>query len=376
LEILLTTAYFFVVRLVFFDYKLLKFNLIWKFVVFGLWIGALLAEVILLGQFAPYSKETFVRTYVLQMAPERGGLVKEVYAQNNMPVKKGEPLFQMDPELAQYKVDQYVAQLAAADTSVAELAQQVKQATARVEELSANLEVERVIFRQIKKAAAEKAASQLRFETVRKQVLSLEAELRGAKATQRSAQIALDSSVGDQPTAVAEVLAELERARYNLKKTTIKAPTDGYVANLQLHPGSFVRLKTPVMTFVSSEEYWIVAKMLQQGIQRVNPGDSAELAFNMYPGKVFDGVVESVTWATGNAQGMPTGRLPTEEEINPGREFSVRLRITEEDAQYPLRFGASGMVVIYTETCPDFLKLIRQIEIQSESFLNYLFNPF
>jgi multidrug resistance efflux pump len=376
LEILLSLAYFFVVRLVFFDYKLLTFNLFWKFVVFGIWIGALLTEVILLGQFAPYSKEAFVRTYVVQMAPERGGLVKEVYVQTNMPVKKGAPLFQMDPDLSQYKVDQYVAQLAAADTSVAELAQQVKQAAAHVEQLAANLEVERVIYRQIKEAAAEKAASLLRVETVRKQVQSLEADLPGAKAALRAAQIALDSNVGDKPTAVAEVMAELERARYNLEQTTIRAPANGYVANLQLHPGGFIRLKSPVMTFVSSDEYWIVAKTLQQGIQRVKPGDSAELAFAMYPGKIFDGVVESVTWASGNAQGLPTGRLPTEEEINPGKEFAVRLRLTEKDPQYPLRFGASGMVVIYTETCPDFLKLLRQIEIQSESYLNYLFNPF
>jgi multidrug resistance efflux pump len=376
LEILLTLAYFFVVRLIFFDYKLLTFNMIWKFVVFGIWIGALLTEVILLGQFAPYSKEAFVRAYVVQMAPERGGLVKEVYVQTNMPVKKGAPLFQMDPDLSQYKVDQYVAQLAAADTSVAELAQQVKQAAAHVEQLAANLEVERVIYRQIKEAAAEKAASLLRVETVRKQVQSLEAELQGAKAALRAAQIALDSNVGDKPTAVAEVMAELERARYNLEQTTIRAPANGYVANLQLHPGGFIRLKSPVMTFVSSDEYWIVAKTLQQGIQRVKPGDSAELAFAMYPGKVFDGVVKNVTWASGNAQGLPTGRLPTEEEINPGKEFAVRLRLTEKDPQYPLRFGASGMVVIYTETCPDFLKLLRQIEIQSESYLNYLFNPF
>ena len=79
MELLLTIAYFFLVRLIFFDHKLLAFNLFWKFVVFGLWIGAILTEVILLGQFAPYSKEAFVQTYVVQMAPEYGGLVKEVY---------------------------------------------------------------------------------------------------------------------------------------------------------------------------------------------------------------------------------------------------------------------------------------------------------
>ena len=109
MELLITIAYFFLVRLIFFDYKLLRFNLFWKFMVFGIWIGALLTEVLALGQFAPYSKSAFVQTYVVQMAPEWGGKVAEVYAKPNVPIKEGDPLFQMAPEERQYKVDLYAA---------------------------------------------------------------------------------------------------------------------------------------------------------------------------------------------------------------------------------------------------------------------------
>jgi multidrug resistance efflux pump len=375
-EILITVAYVFLVRLIFFDYKLLRFNLLWKFVVFGVWILALLTEIIMLGQFAPYSKSAFVQTYVVQMSPEWGGLVKEVYARPNVPIKKGDPLFQMDPAEKQYKVDQQVAQLAAADTQVAELAQELNQASAQVQRVQADLEIERIQYEQVKEAAGGGAASRYRLESVRQKVVSLEAELLVAQAAREAARIALDSNVDDKPTAVAEALAELELARYRLTHTTVRAPADGYVSNLQLHPGGFVRLKAPVMTFISSEEYWIVAKTLQQGIHRVAPGDKAEVAFEMYPGKVFDAEVESVVWANGSAQGVPSGVLPQEQQINPAREFVVRLRLTEEDPNYPVRFGASAIVAIYTQDCADFLKLLRQIEIQSESFLNYLFNPF
>ena len=130
------------------------------------------------------------------------------------------------------------------------------------------------------------------------------------------------------------------------------------------------------MTFISSEEHWIVAKTLQNGVQRLAPGDKAEVAFAMYPGKVFDAEVVSVVWENGNAQGVPSGRLPAEQRVRPAREFFVRLRMTEQDPKYPLRFGARATVAMYSKECADFLKLLRQIEIQSESFLNYLFNPF
>jgi multidrug resistance efflux pump len=375
-ELLITIAYFFLVRLVFFDYRLLRFNLFWKFVVFGVWIGALLTEILALGQFAPYSKSAFVQTYVMQMAPEWGGKVKEVYVSPNVPIKKGEPLFQMDPQEHQYQVDLYTAKLAAADTHVAELAQQLAQAQAQVSKVEADLEVERVMYKQVQDAAGGGAASRYRLESVRQTVASLEAELLAAEAARDAAQLALDSNVDNKPTAVAEALAELNKARYYLEQTTVRAPSDGYVSNLQLHPGSFVRLKTPLMSFISSEEHWIVAKTLQNGIQRVAPGDKAEVAFAMYPGKVFDAEVESVVWANGNAQGTPTGILPPEQQVHPGMEYFVRLRMSEPDPAYPLRFGARAIVAIYTKDCADFLKLLRQIEIQSESFLNYMFNPF
>ena len=51
-------------------------------------------------------------------------------------------------------------------------------------------------------------------------IVNLDAELRGAKAARQSAQLALDSSVGDNPTAVAEAMARLAKARYNLEHIT------------------------------------------------------------------------------------------------------------------------------------------------------------
>ena len=376
MELLITIGYYFLVRLIFIDYKLLKFNLFWKFIVVSLYVSAALTEVLLLGQLTPYSKQAFVQSYVVQMAPEYGGLVKEVFAVPNVPVKKDEPLIQMDPEPWQNKVDEYKAKLAAAGTNVAELGQQFAEAKAQVARTSTKLTLEREKFQQISEAAKKNAVSRIRLEQSRQDVKSVEAQLESDQAAQRSAQLALDSEVGTKNTAVAAVLADMATAQYNLKNTLITAPSDGYVANLQLHPGSFVRLKSPIMSFVSSEEQWILAKYDQRGIQHVKPGNAAEVTFLMYPGKVFPAEVESVVWASGTAQGEPSGRIPTEQRVHPGLEFAVRLRMKTVDPDYPMKFGASGLVAIHSSAAPNALILLRQIEIRSESFINYLFNPF
>jgi len=375
MELLVTIAYIFLVRLIFFDYKLLRYTLFWKFVTFGLWVGAALTEVIFLGQYAPYSKAMFVQSYVVQMAPEYGGRVKEVHVTQNQPVKKGAPLFSMDPDRWQYKVDEMEAKLQAADTDVAELNQQVVEARAMVRRVAASLDVARVKADQLTAAAEKNAVSQLRLEESEKDVQEQVAVLASARAALRGAEIALDSEVGDQHTVVAEVLAELNTARYNLENTTIRAPSDGYVSNLQLYPGAFVRLKAPVMTFVNSEKHWLLATVPQRGIQRLRPGDEAEVAFEMYPGKIFDAKVENVVWATGDAQGVPSGQLPHPGQIRGSEVFMVRLEI-EEHPDYPLRFGASGLAAMYSSDAADLLVVLRRIELQSESFLSYLYNPF
>jgi hypothetical protein len=47
-----------------------------------------------------------------------------------------------------------------------------------------------------------------------------------------------------------------------------------------------------------------------------------------------------------------------------------------EEEEYPLRFGASGIAAIYTQDAADILIVLRRLEIQSESFMFFIYNPF
>jgi len=315
MEIIVTLAYFFLVRLVFFDYKLIRFNLFWKFVVFGIYIAAALTEIIMLGQYTPYSKEMIVESRVLQIAPEFGGIVKEVHVKPNVPLKKGDPLFEMDPRPWQDKVDSLKGQLAEAEEKY-----------------------------HVERRLVEKHAG------VVEKMINLRDEVESLQAS-------------------------LAAAQYNLDHTVIVAPADGYVVNLQLRAGVFIRLKQPVMTFIDTEKYALIAAIPQRASQWVREGNQVEVALEMYPGKVFPAEVENVIWATGRAQLGASGKLPTSQQVQPSELFVVKIRY-KGDSAHPLRFGASGLAAIYTGQGPAVFKLLRQLEIRSESWLNYLYNPF
>ena len=375
MELIVTIAYYFLVRLIFFDYHLLKFNMFWQFVVFGFYGLAALTEVVGLGQFTPYTETCFVQSYVVPMAPEYGGYLKKVYIESNVPVKKGDTLFQMDPSEWQYRVDEFEAQLAAAGTNVAILSQQVDEARAKVNGTEASLQIAKAEYAQIYNAAQKKAASQMSVEQFSKKVDELSARLKAEKAALYASQLAYESEVKGLPTDIAEAVANLEKAKYNLNAASRLAPSDGFVSYLQVYPGNFIPLKQPIMTFVNTEEQWIMTQITQFGIQHIRKGDTAEVALMMYPGKIFHAIVDEIIWSNGNAQGVIGGHLPKDHEIIPGTNFMVKLKMIEEK-DYPVRFGASGIAAIYTHDAADILVFLRRLEIQAESFLFYVYNPF
>jgi multidrug resistance efflux pump len=175
---------------------------------------------------------------------------------------------------------------------------------------------------------------------------------------------------------MAGLQAEIDEARYNLDHATIVAPADGYLVDLVLRPGGFIRIKQPVASFVSTEELFLLASVDQRAAQWIRPGDDAHFAISMYPGRIFKAQVDQVIWATGRAQLLATGVLPREETIKPGRVFFVKLKPVGDFSESPLQFGASGLTAIFTSKSIDLVRVLRMIEIQSESLLNYVYNPF
>ena len=316
MEILITIAYIFLVRMVFFDYRWLPWNMATGILVFGLYAGAALTEIVLLGQYTPYSDRVFVQRPVVRMATYLGGEVKEVYVKPNQQVKKGDPLYKMDPAPQQAKLNHAVAEM--------------KKSLQRLNDTK---------------------------ELIAKKVMKADA---------------LKIKQDDYDAAVAKV----DTYKYRLQQTVTYAPSDGYVVNLQLRAGQFVRLKSPVMSFVSSEEVYLVMAIRQEGSQYIKPGQEIEFALTMYPGEVFKAKVDNLVQGVGEAQLALGGQIPDVSSIKDIDFFAVYIRLNEAELGKPMIFGASGLAAINTGEGADVFWLLRRIEVQSESLLNYIYNPF
>jgi len=84
-------------------------------------------------------------------------------------------------------------------------------------------------------------------------------------------------------------------------------------------------------------------------LRYIEPGQSAEIAFKMYPGRVFDAEVQYVIPVSATGQIELTDLAPAPKEL-PHTPFWVRIAPGDELRELDLPIGATGTVAIYTNT--------------------------
>ena len=122
LALLMMFGFLVVVWLVFFKFKWLKFNIAWGIVSAFFELHILLIFMIGLRFMTPYSTNAKIIQHTIQLIPHlpEPTLVTAVLVEPDVPVKKGQPLFQFDHRSYEYKVRQVEAQLAIATAQQAQ----------------------------------------------------------------------------------------------------------------------------------------------------------------------------------------------------------------------------------------------------------------
>src|SRR5499433_3496199 len=158
MEIILLGIYSFFVWLIFIKFKWLPWNIYSQVTVVLIPVIALTVMILSLNVVAPSSADVRVFRFTVPIVSQVRGRVIEVPIQEgNVPVKKGDVLFRIDPTPYQLQVNTLQAQLAnaigqsketeeslkGAQAKVAETKGGIEQATARIAEVSAKLDLAR-----------------------------------------------------------------------------------------------------------------------------------------------------------------------------------------------------------------------------------------
>lgn len=317
-------------------------------------MAALFALSIVMERLTPSTSQAIVQAYIVRMAPEVGGRVVEVAVLDNARIYEGALLFRIDPrpyELAVSEAEarlEQVGQTLGASTADVDNAQ-AKLVKARAEQENVQAQAGRVnelVARGVyPKARADQAKSLL--DGANANVTSAQAELTAAREE-------LGPKGANNPQ-LREALAVLEKARLDLAHTSVMAPSDGVVTNLQLAPGEVVSNGKAVLTFIDASSIWVLAAYKENSLEHISEGDAAELVLDTLPGAVFKARVESVGWGVSQSSIDPNTGLPTIRNqsgwVREAQRFPVRL-VFEGNWPKGIRYGAQANVVVYSGDNP------------------------
>lgn len=336
-------------------------------------IGAL---ILLMNYNHPYTYLAQKAVISIPLTPQVTGIVSEVTDKQNMMIKKGEVLFKLDPTRYQTRVDRLQADLITAIHSTESLKSQLDAAVANTTRVTA--ERDRLFKDYQRYLQGSKARvnpfSESDIDNARQNYLAQDALVKGSVAEQSQIRSQLDSMVNGEQSQIVSLRAQLAEAKYNLSQTVIRAPSDGYVTQVLIRPGTYAAALPlrPVMVFIPQQKRQIIAQFRQNSLLRLEAGDEAEVVFNALPGQVFEGKLTAVLPVVPGGSYQAQGTLQSL-TLTPGSDGVLAVIELAPNAQVDaLPDGIFAQVAVYSDHFTH-VSVMRKVLLRMTSWMHYLY---
>ncbi|AKJ07312.1 HlyD family secretion protein [Archangium gephyra] len=214
----------------------------------------------------------------VQVGSQVSGRIQEILVDYNSPVKKGQVIARIDPQLLQAAVERSRANLIAARANVQK---------ARVEADNSRRQAERS-------------------KTLRDQQFISQSELDTAESAAQVSQAQVTSA----EASLAQAQAALNEAEVNLRYATIVSPTDGIVISRSVDVGQTVAasLQAPTLFTIAEDlrKMQVDTSVAESDVGRLQDGMRATFTVDAWPGVNFEGVIRQIRNASQTVQNVVT----------------------------------------------------------------------
>ncbi len=297
----------------------------------------------------------------VKISSDVSGEIVELFVEEGDSVVIGQLLAKIDPEAYFSAVERGEAGMNSAKSTLANAEANVESSRAQKEQISAQLENARTIHNRNIGLKENGVISQADFDQSESNVLQLEANLRAAVSSIKSAEKSAEGA-GFQ---VKSSEASLKELKTNLSRTSIKSPTNGIISSLSVEQGERVvgtiqMTGTEMMRIANLNSMEVQVDVSENDILRVSNNDLVDIEVDAYLDKVFKGTVTEIANSASNISSAAAS-LNTDQVTN----FIVKVRIDPtsyssiagQRQKYPFRPGMSASVDIYTNEVDDVLSV-------------------
>ena len=323
--------------------------------IFLIILAVLLVWYVFADRITPYTSAARVQGYVIPIVPDVSGYIIELPVKKYYLAQAGDKLLQIDPRRFELALREAEAALEVAGQEVGGGTEAVTAAAAQLTQSRVELDEARTQAARLYTLEQKGIVPRAQGDQARTVVASREAKVAASEAELSRVKKTLGVT-GEKNPRIQLALARLEEAQLNLARTTITAPGQGKVGSMYLDEGAFAPAGQPVMTFISLDEYWIDAYLSENNLGRIDVGDEVDIAFDVFPGRIFEGKVAKIAPGVGSGKSTNLGAISaadvTSGWLRSPQRFSVIIEPIRTDAlieaEPDLRLNSQADVVVYT----------------------------
>lgn len=293
----------------------------------------------------------YVQQDKVSISAEVGGRIVEVAVKDGQTVQQGDLLFRIDPEPYRLQIQQADASIATAQANVTALAGSADLSGADIaaarEDIGFNqaaLSRQQALWNRGFTTKADLEAAQHSVAEARERLSAAEARRSAAQA-----KLATGAQVPGENPQVAAGRAQRALAELNLRRTEVRAPLSGRVAQAdRLQDGQQIVQGLPVVTLVATGSTYVEANFKETDLADMAVGQPAEVRFDAYPGVVVKGRVASIGAGTGSEFSVLPAQNATGNWVKVTQRVPVRIAIEGKPPRAMIA-GLSSEVTVFTD---------------------------
>jgi multidrug efflux system membrane fusion protein len=337
------------------------------------WGAALtLFAAVLMTDLHPRTDDASVRANFIEITAEVSGKLTSLPVKDNVFVKKGDLLFEIDPRPYEYALQQALSDQEALEQQIVDAKRKIASEKSAVEaasaaEVNSKTEIKTagsgidVASAAVNRAKANVAAAEAqltyaannlhrvepllekKYVTV-DQVDQANTSVRTAQGNYDQAQAALreaeaqhqqsvlrrmeaDSAAVESTARLGQALhnvdtldtlmsqrpgraSRVDQARLDLERCRVVAPFDAYVTNMNISVGAYARPGAAMFTLIDTTVWYVVANYRESKLKSIHLGSSVDVFLMGHPDRKFQGVVESIGHGVFPEDGSVQAGLP------------------------------------------------------------------
>ena len=303
------------------------------------------------ARFRVVTDNAFVTGNLIPVEADATGIVTRVLAEETEYVHKGDLLVQLDEHRAQAALGQAGGELGRTVRQIGALFATRQQLCQKLVARSAQLARVRHDVIRFRQALPSGSVSEQVLQNAEDQMHSLDAEMREAGAELRAIEARVAGTSRTEHPDVEMAKHKFIEAYLDYARQRIRAPVSGYLAMRKVQVGDRVLPGDPLLIVVPLDHLWVEANLRETELQRVKPGQSAQVVVDLYgQSYTYHGTVEGLVPGTGSVFALLPPDHATGNFIHIVERVPVRIALRKEDLlRQPLRPGLSTVTSINIE---------------------------